>query len=298
MKTKLLSVALVLTLLTSLAGCSKESAKDSNTLVLALRSDAYAEVIRQCLPAFEKEHNVTCKIEEFSEEDLHNTLLNDSVGGAGTYDLCMLDASWIAEFTANEMLAELSEYDYSFDDDIIPATTGICTKDGGIYMVPYYGNVTVMLYNKSLLAEAGLAESGIETLEDVMALSEQANASGQMGFLYRGDTENNIVVDFLPILCAFGGWVVNDANEPTVNTAEFRAAMEYYKKLAATGGAQAKEDLIASVEHADAAVGVGWPGWYIPKEGSSAYYCAVPGKVSADAKQYNSNIYGICTNIC
>ena len=50
----------------------------------------------------------------------------DAVNEVGTYDLCMVDGSWMAEFTENGVLANLSEMGYSFDDDIIPATTTIC----------------------------------------------------------------------------------------------------------------------------------------------------------------------------
>ncbi len=54
------------------------------------------------------------------------------------------------------------------------------------------------------------------------------------------------VVDFLPILLSYGGWVIDSNNQPTVNTPEFKDAMNFYLKLIATGSAQVKDDLIAS----------------------------------------------------
>ena len=68
-----------------------------------------------------------------------------------------VNGPWMAEFTENGVLANLSEMGYSFDDDIIPATTTICKVGEDIYLAPYYGNVTVMMYNKQLLADAGYA---------------------------------------------------------------------------------------------------------------------------------------------
>ena len=40
---------------------------------------------------------------------------------------------------------------------------------------------------------------------------------------------NNLVVDAMPILLSYGAWVVDEDNNPTVNTPEFKKAMEAYK---------------------------------------------------------------------
>ena len=67
-----------------------------------------------------------------SVDDLHTGIALDAVNDVGTYDLCMVDGSWMAEFTENGVLANLSELGYSFDNDIIPATTEICIVDDEI----------------------------------------------------------------------------------------------------------------------------------------------------------------------
>ena len=55
-----------------------------------------------------------------------------------------------------------------------------------------------------------------------------------------------------------GGWVIDDSNKPTVNTQEFKDAMNFYLKLIATGEAQVKDDLIASVDTGAGTMGIGW----------------------------------------
>ena len=82
----------------------------------------------------------------------------------------------------------------------------------------------------------------------MLAICEKAKADGKLGFIYRGDSQNNLVVDFLPILLSYGGWVIDSNNQPTVNTPEFKDAMNFYLKLIATGSAQVKDDLIASCD--------------------------------------------------
>ena len=317
---KLFALMLALVMVLSLAACGGKSgdasggasapaqgdSKDSGDsgssapaeatkLTLILRAGTYADVIKECLPAFEAENNVTCEVQELSESDLYSGIALDAINSAGTYDLCMVDGSWMAEFTESGVLANLTELGYALDDDVIPATTTICYVDGQLYLAPYYGNVTVLMFNKANVEAAGYTPDKIQSLGDLLAICQNAQAAGKKGFIYRGDNQNNLVVDFLPILLSFGGWVIDENNKPTVNTPEFKAAMDYYLKLIATGEAQVKDDLIASVDTGAGTMGIGWPGWYTPTADSTADYIALSGAASAGAKAYNSNVYGIWT---
>lgn len=300
---KLLALLLALGMTLSLAACGGDKTTDSGEtggdssgsptkLTLILRSGTYADVIKECLPAFEEEHNVTCEVMELSESDLYSGIALDALNAEGTYDLCMVDGSWMAEFTENGVLANLSELGYSLDDDIIPATTTICYVGDDVYLAPYYGNVTVLMFNKANVEAAGYTADTIASLDDVLKICQQAQADGKKGFIYRGDGQNNLVVDFLPILLSFGGWVIDDNNQPTVNTDEFKAAMNYYLELIATGEAQVKDDLIASVDTGAGTMGIGWPGWYTPTADSPADYIALSGAASEGAEAFNSNVYG------
>ena len=302
---KLFALILALAMTMSLAACGEKKEKapaeggeasgEPTKLTLILRAGTYADVIKECLPAFEAEHNVTCEVQELSESDLYSGIALDAINEKGTYDLCMVDGSWMAEYTENGVLANLSELGYELDDDIIPATTSICYVGDDVYLAPYYGNVTVLMFNKANVEAAGYTADTIASLEDVLKICQQAQADGKKGFIYRGDGQNNLVVDFLPILLSYGGWVIDENNKPTVNTDEFKAAMNYYLELIATGEAQVKDDLIASVDTGAGTMGIGWPGWYTPTADSTADYIALSGAATAGAEAYNSNVYGIWT---
>ena len=239
---KLLALLLALGMTLSLAACGGDSTDSSGgdsgsgeptKMTLILRGGAYGESLEACLPAFEEEHNVDIEVMLMSFDDLHTGIALDAVNAEGTYDLCMVDGSWMAEFTANGVLANLSEMGYSFDDDIIPATTTICKVDDDIYLAPYYGNVTVMMYNKQLLSDAGYAPEDIDSFADIMDIAQKTKAAdpNKNGFLIRGGSADNILSDFLPHLVVHGGWVVDENNQPTVDTPEFKAAMEEYLAL-------------------------------------------------------------------
>ena len=301
MKRKLLTLVLAGAMVCSLAACggshdseSAEASADGRTqMSIALRGGVYADVLKECLPAFEEEHNVTIDVQELSEEDLHTSVALNATSAEGAYDLCMVDGSWMAEFTDAGVLANLTELGYELDEDIIEATTSICYVDDNVYLAPYYGNVTVLMLNKAIVEEAGYTADTVDSLEAVLDICQQAQANGKKGFIYRGDNQNNLVVDFLPILLSYGGWVVDENNQPTVNSEEFVNAMNYYMELIATGEAQVKDDLVASVDSGAAAMGIAWPGWYTPTADTPADYIALNGKATPDAEANNANVYGI-----
>ncbi len=293
-----LSAALVLP--TASCGKSEEGHREVEwepeaTLTLALREGTYADVIEESLIDFEEQTHILCEVQKLGEDELHSGVAEDAANETGAYDLCMVDGSWMAEYTAKDVLLNLSEYGYALDEDIIPATTKVCYHNGDVYLAPYYGNVTILLYNIRLAQAAGYEKGEIGSLDDMMKICEYAHQHRNIGFIYRGDTENNIVVDFLPVLLSFGGWVVDENNAPTVDTPEFRAAMEYYLQLIATGKAESKDNLILAILNQAAAMGVGWPGWYTPERNGQAEYAAITGKVHADSVSYNANVYGIWT---
>ena len=304
---KALSLILALAMALSLAACGggkTETPSDSNTpadntsaeptkLSLILRGGTYADVIKECLPAFEAEHNVKIDVLDLSFDDLHTGIALDAVNATGAYDLCMVDGSWMAEFTENNVLANLSEMGYSFDDDIIPATTAICKVGENIYLAPFFGNVTVMLYNRQLIADAGYAPEDITTFEDLKVIAQKTKDAGKTGFLIRGGSADNIVSDFIPHLLVHGGWVIDENNQPTVDTPEFKAAMQEYLDLYALGGTMDKDDIVAAIDGGTAALGQAWPGWYVPTADTNANYTVIPTKLNDSDTPKNTSMYGV-----
>ena len=310
---KFIALLLTVTMLFGLAACGGSGAAsapaasapaatapsgDSSApqkLTLILRGGSYADVIKAALPEFEAANNVTCEVLDLSFDDLHTKIALDALNAKGAYDLCMVDGSWMAEFTANGVLANLTDLGYELDDDIIPNTTSICLVDDQVYLAPYFGNVTILMYNKQLLADAGYDVADVDSWDDVMKICQDAKANGKEGFLLRGDSGDNYVSDFLPFLLAHGGWVVDADNNPTIDTPVFKEAMQDYLDLIATGTAMSKDDVTAAIDNGSAAVSVGWPGWYVPSDESAASYTVIPATVAEGGTEYATSEYGIWT---
>ena len=308
MMKKALSLILALAMALSLAACggsktetpadnggstADNTSAEPTQMTLILRGGTYAEALKASLPDFEAEHNVKIDVQELSFDDLHTGIALDAVNSTGAYDLCMVDGSWMAEFTENNVLANLSEMGYSFDDDIIPATTTICKVDDNIYLAPFFGNVTVMLYNKQLIADAGYTPEDITTFEDLKVIAQKTKDAGKTGFLIRGGSADNIVSDFIPHLLVHGGWVIDENNQPTVDTPEFKAAMQDYLDLYALGGTMDKDDIVAAINGGTAALGQAWPGWYVPTADTNANYTVIPTKLNDSDTPKNTSMYGV-----
>lgn len=308
MMKKALSLILALAMALSLAACggsktetpadnggstADNTSAEPTQMTLILRGGTYAEALKASLPDFEAEHNVKIDVQELSFDDLHTGIALDAVNSTGAYDLCMVDGSWMAEFTENNVLANLSEMGYSFDDDIIPATTTICKVDDNIYLAPFFGNVTVMLYNKQLIADAGYTPEDITTFEDLKVIAQKTKDAGKTGFLIRGGSADNIVSDFIPHLLVHGGWVIDENNQPTVETPEFKAAMQEYLDLYALGGTMDKDDIVAAIDGGTAALGQAWPGWYVPTADTNANYTVIPTKLNDSDTPKNTSMYGV-----
>ena len=182
------------------------------------------------------------------------------------------------------------ELGYELDDDIIEATTSICYVDGDVYLAPYYGNVTVMMYNKELIAEAGYAPEDIDSFADLMDIAQKTKDAhpDKNGFLVRGGSADNILSDFLPHLVIHGGWVVDENNNPTVDTPEFKAAMEEYLALYKLGSSLDKDDIVASVTGGNTALAQIWPGWYTPTADGPADYTTIPTKLTDDSAEMDA----------
>ncbi len=303
MKRRLLAGALAAAMALSMTACGSGggssadqeggSSGEKTKMTLILRGGTYAEALKASLPDFEAEHNVSIEVQELSFDDLHTGIALDATNPDGSYDLCMVDGSWMAEFTENDVLANLSEMGYSFDDDIIEATTSICKVGDDIYLAPFFGNVTVMMYNKELIKAAGYEPEDITTFDDLMDIAKKTHDAGKAGFLIRGGSADNIVSDFIPHLLVHGGWVVDDSNKPTVNTPEFKAAMQEYLDLYALGDTMDKDDIVAAIDGGNAALGQAWPGWYVPTADSKASYTVIPTKLDDSDTPKNTSMYGV-----
>lgn len=305
----LLALAMLLTLV---SGCAKTtpdapSQDQSNTsdnssdpasppeekqkLTLVLRGGVYPEYMAPLLKQFEEENHVTCEVLSFSFDDLYSKITLDAANAEGAYDLMMVDSQWFAEFSEYGLMTDLTEAGYQRDPDFVDALCPKIGSTGHEFVVPYCVQINFLFYNDAILNAAGAQVP--QTWEEVLKIAQDVSASGTNGYLLRAQAGDSIMGDFLPILWAHGGDVFDAEGNVTIDTPEFKKALEFYIALGKTGAIMEKDDIVAAVNDGNAAMSLCWATWYQPNESSSAHYTVIPSKLNAgSAGDHASSIFG------
>lgn len=69
-------------------------------------------------------------------------------------------------------------------------------------------------------------------------------------------------------------------------------ALQMYMNLLESGANYEKNDIVSSVSDGNAAMGLGWPSWFISGTDSTAAYAAIPKKVSPSSDAYPTGMIG------
>lgn len=130
------------------------------------------------------------KVEVLSGTTQEKQLL--AMSGGDPFDVGLNMDYYIAQWARNGMLAELDQYvdSVGFDkENVIKSELDMLVIDGKMYGVPYTADVTMMYYNKDILAEVGITEppKSWSELYDACVKVTKTNASGdyeRMGVLF------------------------------------------------------------------------------------------------------------------
>lgn len=267
---------------------------EASKLTLILRAGSYTDVMKALAPKFEKANNCKVEILDLDFSDMYQKIALDSQNANGAYDVVMVDGSWFTEFLDASILTDLSGMGYKLDKDFIEGTTtGGLNADGNVFCVPFFGNVQLFYYNKDILKEYGY-ETVPDNWEEVLTLAQKINSDGKyLGYVARAQAGENIVTDVNPLVLSAGGSILSADNKVTVNTPEYKKALEMYSNLIKAGQIMSKDDIVASVKNGTAAMSLIWPGWYTPDGKEAASFAKIPGKLSSKDEAHPSAWYGL-----
>lgn len=172
-------------------------------------SDAEVEAMEEVIAAFEAEHlDIHIEMTRYAYDDFKSALLTSLAGGEGP-DTARLDIIWVPEFAEMEALVALDEAMPDFDEIAAKTFPGPLATNhwkGHYYGLPQDTNTQVLLWNKVLFDEAGIADPPAtleEFKEDACALSQGEEQYGYaMGGTYFWAPA--------PVFYAMGGQVVDE----------------------------------------------------------------------------------------
>ena len=182
----------------------------------------------------------------------------------GAYDVMMLDDPWFPRMSENGGLAALPR---DPDADFIPACLDVCRKPyrtGKYFALPYVGNAQLFFYRTDLFAKYHLTPP--KTWDEVLAAAKTIGQGEKMyGYVMRAAAGNAVVADFMPLLWAFGGDVLDAGGKPACDSPAAVDALRFMLELgkySPPGYAGFNADEVsAHLLQATAAMSINWPAW-------------------------------------
>jgi sorbitol/mannitol transport system substrate-binding protein len=235
----------VVALAVSMTACSGGAVKSDSgsgaggsvTLNLATVNNGQMKDMEQLKSEYEKANpGVTVNFQVMEEGDLRSAVTADVASKAGQYDIVTIGAYETPQWGANGWLVDLTpalESDSAYDvKDILPPVRDALTNDGKLFAVPFYGESSILMYNKEVLDKAGVTLGNNPTWQEVAAAADKVKTSNMAGICMRGKPGwGDLFAPLTTVVQTFGGNWYNQQWDATVNSPEWKEAVTFYKTM-------------------------------------------------------------------
>jgi multiple sugar transport system substrate-binding protein len=212
-----------------------DAAKESVTIHAAMQQHTAVDAIKAMLPEYKKQTGVDVKFDILPQEELQNKTELALASSTDQYDIIMTDMMFTSQYAKADWIAPIDEFmnnDKGLlqkDDFMHGFLNAFVIKDKS-YGLPFYGESTMLMYNKELFAKAGIANPPA-TMDELLADAKQLTKDGKYGIAMRGMRgEGMNIYIWAGFFNAFGGkWFVD--GKPNINSPEGVKATEFYATL-------------------------------------------------------------------
>ena len=168
------------------------------------------------------------------------TSLATSIRAGDPPDVVGLNDIDMPSFTSNGSFMNLTQYINAlpYKADLSPGHLGLATYNGQEYGVPYWADLSVLWYNKTLFKEAGLNPNDPPTtyaqiLSDAQAINKLGH--GINGFTFAGDCEGCLGFTVQPGIWAAGSYLtsggIGSQTASITNNQPLVQALTLYRQL-------------------------------------------------------------------
>ncbi len=242
-------------------------------LTIAVNAGVEGDALKAAAADYERRFGVRTQIVELPYANLFEKQLVDLLNRTGAYDVLMLDDPWMPRYAATGEMTPLEplfaqKAPTGPDDDFLAPCLAVCRDpygNGNLYALPYVGNSQLFFYRQDLFEKYGLAAP--KTWADVgrAARAIRRGERNVYGYVMRAAQGNAVVADFMPLLWAFGGDILDAQGNPALDSPEAIAALEFMLelgRLSPPGYASFNADEVAAhLLQGTAAMSINWPAW-------------------------------------
>ena len=255
------------------AACGGSSASPSGGPVtlhaLFMKQAAYSDQdVKTMTDAFTKANpNVTVVPEFVAYDALHDKIVTDQVGGSGQYDIVLMDAIWPAEFANAGIVTDITaKIPAEFKSGVFESAWTAANYQGKTYGVPWINDSKFFLFNKKMLADAGVTTPP-KTWDDAVADAKAVKAKGLVQFPLVGSWKQAeaVICDWTQLAAVFGATDFVDAQGKALfNTDGGLKALQFMKQLLDDGLMNPaslgfnEDDVNATMSAGQAAMALNW----------------------------------------
>src|ERR1700749_4129579 len=184
----------------AVAACSSGGSSGGNnnstgTVTVAVGSNPL--ITNQMVPltqsVFEKQNpGIKVKFATYTEGDLRAAIEKDVSTHSNAFNVIMIGPYEAPLFAKNGWLTDLSKQYIASDpgddaSDLLPPIAKALSYKGDLYAVPFYGESSMMFYNKTLFQQAGLTMPHNPTWNQIAGFAAKLNQPGKVaGICLRG----------------------------------------------------------------------------------------------------------------
>jgi sorbitol/mannitol transport system substrate-binding protein len=225
----------------SSGGASGGNNSNTGTVTVAVVSNPLitGQMIPLTQSVFEKENpGITVKFATYTEGDLRAAIEKDVSTHSNSFNVIMIGPyeaplfakdGWLDNLTTQYIASDPS-YDAS---DLLPPVAKSLSYNGDLYAVPFYGESSMLYYNKAMLAAAGITMPEHPTWAEVAADAAKLNQPGkEAGICLRGLAgwgDNMASLD--TVINTFGGEWYNSSWQAQLTSPADEQAVNFYVNL-------------------------------------------------------------------
>jgi sorbitol/mannitol transport system substrate-binding protein len=225
----------------SSGGGTSASNGSSGTVTVAVVSNPL--ITDQMIPltksVFEKQNpGITVKFATYTEGDLRAAIEKNVSTHSNAFNVIMIGPYEAPLFAKNGWLTDLSKQYIASDPgyeagDLLPPIAKSLSYKGDLYAVPFYGESSMMFYNKALFQQAGLTMPHNPTWMQIEGFAAKLNQPGKVaGICLRGLAgwgDNMAALD--TVVNTFGGQWFDMNWKPQLTSPAFTNATNFYVNL-------------------------------------------------------------------
>lgn len=230
----------------SLAGCGSPSGATGTTTitVATVNNSQMVQMEKLTKTVFEKQHpNIHVKFVTLPENQLRPKITQDVATNSGQFDIVTLGNyeapiwaknGWISNLSTRfQSMSSSQKSSYQYSDLIKPVMQSLSYK-GSTYAVPFYGESSMIMYNKTLFKQDHLTMPLHPTWTQVEALAKKINnpKKGISGIVLRGQSGWGMNLAPLDtVINTYGGRWFNHRWQPRLTSPSTYKAVSFYVNL-------------------------------------------------------------------